>query len=141
MTTKKGRAKASISHDDATTVELRKDPELAAAYLREILQEGDDPRVILIALRRLAQAHGIAKVAKAAVVLDPEKALQIVDARHRTGFRKVAGAPDQAQIAPLRAKQRLEDKRAVRGLSLHDLLRRGGRFRHPGRGRLNAGLH
>jgi probable addiction module antidote protein len=67
-TTKRGRAKASISHDEATTDELRKDPELAADYLREVLQEGDDPRVMLLALRRLAQAHGIAKVAKAAGV-------------------------------------------------------------------------
>jgi probable addiction module antidote protein len=65
MTTKKDRT--SISHDEALIAELRKDPELAAAYLREVLEE-DDPRVFLIALRHLAQAHGIAKVAKAAGV-------------------------------------------------------------------------
>jgi probable addiction module antidote protein len=65
MTTKKDRT--SISHDEALVAELRKDPELAAAYLREVLEE-DDPRVFLIALRHLAKAHGIAKVAKAAGV-------------------------------------------------------------------------
>ena len=68
MTTRKGRAKASISHDDATTAELRKDPKLAAAYLREILEGSEGQQVMLIALRRLAQAYGIAKVAKAACV-------------------------------------------------------------------------
>jgi probable addiction module antidote protein len=68
MTTKKGQAKPSISHDEATIAELRKDPQLAAAYLREVLEEGDDPRVMLIALRQPAQAHGIAKVARAAGV-------------------------------------------------------------------------
>jgi probable addiction module antidote protein len=65
MTTKKDRT--SISHDEALVAELRKDRELAAAYLREVLEE-DDPRVFLIALRHLAKAHGIAKVAKAAGV-------------------------------------------------------------------------
>ncbi len=67
MTTRKGRqAKASISHDDATTAELKRDPEFAAEYLKAVLEDGDDPGVLLIALRRLAQAHGIPKVAKAA---------------------------------------------------------------------------
>jgi probable addiction module antidote protein len=68
MTTRKGRTKPSISHDEATTAELRSDPQLAAEYLREVLGEGDDPRVMLVALRRIAKAHGIAKVAKAAGV-------------------------------------------------------------------------
>ena len=45
---------------------LRKDPKFAAEYLKAALEESDEPRVLLVALRRLAQAHGIAKVAKAA---------------------------------------------------------------------------
>jgi probable addiction module antidote protein len=45
---------------------LRKDPDFAAEYLKAALEDCDDPRVLLIALRRLAQAQGIAKVAKAA---------------------------------------------------------------------------
>jgi probable addiction module antidote protein len=42
---------------------IRKDPEFAAGYLRAALEDTDEPRVLLIALRHLAQAHGIAKVA------------------------------------------------------------------------------
>jgi probable addiction module antidote protein len=37
-------------------------------YLKSALEEDDDPRVLLIALRHLALAQGIAKVAKAARV-------------------------------------------------------------------------
>ena len=48
-------------------VELRKCPEFAAEYLRAALEDADEPRVLLIALRRIAKARGgIAKVAKAA---------------------------------------------------------------------------
>lgn len=61
------KRKASTSHDRATTRELRHDHELAAEYLRAALEESDDPGVLLIALRRIAEARGgIAKVAKAA---------------------------------------------------------------------------
>jgi len=44
---------------------LRKDPEFAVEYLKAALED-DEPTVLLIALRHLAQAQGIAKVAKAA---------------------------------------------------------------------------
>ena len=44
---------------------LRKDPEFAVEYLKAALED-DEPAVLLIALRHLAQAQGIAKVAKAA---------------------------------------------------------------------------
>jgi probable addiction module antidote protein len=61
------KAKASISHDEAVVRQLRKDPELAAEYLRAALEDEDEPRVLLIALRHIAEARGgIAKVAKAA---------------------------------------------------------------------------
>ena len=60
------KRKASISHDEATIRELRKSPE-SAEYLRAALEDADEPRVLLIALRRIAEARGgIAKVAKAA---------------------------------------------------------------------------
>jgi len=59
--------KASISHDEATVRELRENPKFAAEYLRAALEDEDEPSVLLIALRRIAEARGgIAKVAKAA---------------------------------------------------------------------------
>jgi len=60
------KRKASASHDEAMIRRLRKDPEFAAEYLKAALEDEDEPRVLLIALRHVAQAHGIAKVAKAA---------------------------------------------------------------------------
>jgi probable addiction module antidote protein len=60
------KRKASISHDDVMIRRLRTNPDFAAEYLKAALEDEDDPRVLLIALRRLAQAQGIAKVAKAA---------------------------------------------------------------------------
>jgi probable addiction module antidote protein len=62
------KRKASISHDEAMVHRLQKDPDFGAEYIRAALEDEDEPRVLLIALRRLAQAHGIAKVAKAAGV-------------------------------------------------------------------------
>jgi probable addiction module antidote protein len=57
---------SSISHDEAMAARIKKDPEFAAAYLRAALEE-EDPAVLLIALRRLAESRGgLAKVAKAA---------------------------------------------------------------------------
>jgi probable addiction module antidote protein len=44
---------------------LRKDPSFAAEYLKAALEDEDEPRVLLIALRHLAQAQGIGRVAKA----------------------------------------------------------------------------
>lgn len=61
--------KASISHDAALIQELRDDPAFAAEYLRAALEDEDEPRVLLLALRHVAEARGgIAKVAKAARV-------------------------------------------------------------------------
>jgi len=61
------KRKASVSHDEATLRELRENHEFAAEYLRAVLEDDDEPGVLLIALRRVAQARGgIAKVAKAA---------------------------------------------------------------------------
>ena len=62
------KRKDSISHDEAMVRRLRKDPDFAAEYLKAALEDEDEPRVLLIALRHLARAQGIAKVAKAAGV-------------------------------------------------------------------------
>ena len=59
--------KASTSHDEAMVRELRENPDFAAEYLRTALEDAEEPRVLLVALRRVAEARGgVAKVAKAA---------------------------------------------------------------------------
>ena len=60
------KRKTSVSHDETIVRRLRKDPAFAAEYLKAALEEDDEPGVLLIALGHLAQAQGIAKVAKAA---------------------------------------------------------------------------
>ena len=61
------RRKASISHDEAIIKELRDDPYFAAEYLKAAMEDTDEPKVLLIALRHLAEAKGgIAKVARRA---------------------------------------------------------------------------
>src|SRR5262245_51466495 len=60
------KRKASAGHDEAMIRRLRKETDFAAEYLRAALEEEDEPRVLLIALRHVAQAHGIARVAEAA---------------------------------------------------------------------------
>jgi probable addiction module antidote protein len=60
------KRKLTASHDEAVIRRLRGDPEFATEYLKAALEDTDEPRVILIALRHLAQARGVAKVAKAA---------------------------------------------------------------------------
>ncbi len=62
------RRKTSASHDEAIVRRLRKDPAFAVEYLKAALEDEDEPRVLLLALRHLARARGIAKVAKAAGV-------------------------------------------------------------------------
>ena len=63
------KQKASLSHEEAIVRELRERPEFAAEYLRAALEDEVEPRVLLLALRRVAEARGgIAKIAKAAGV-------------------------------------------------------------------------
>lgn len=62
------KRRTSISHDDAMIRRIRKEPEFAAEYLRAALEDSDEPRVLLLALRHVAQARGIAKIAKTAGV-------------------------------------------------------------------------
>jgi probable addiction module antidote protein len=60
------KRKASSSHQEAIVRRLRKDPDFAAEYVKAALEDEGEPRVLLIALRHLAQARGVAKIAKAA---------------------------------------------------------------------------
>jgi probable addiction module antidote protein len=59
--------KTSVSHDQVMVKKLRERPRFAAEYLKAALEETDEPEVLLIALRHIAEARGgLAKVAKAA---------------------------------------------------------------------------
>jgi probable addiction module antidote protein len=61
------KRKLSISHDAAIVQELKDNPEFAEEYLKAALEDSDESKVLLIALRHLAEARGgIAKVAKQA---------------------------------------------------------------------------
>ena len=62
------KRKTSISHDDAMIRELRANPEFAAEYLKAAIEDSDEPKVLLIALRQIARARCVANVAKAARV-------------------------------------------------------------------------
>jgi probable addiction module antidote protein len=69
---KSGKARSArkaltVSHRERLVAELRADPRLAAEYLNAAAEDGD-PRVYLAALRTVAEAEGMAKVAKAAGV-------------------------------------------------------------------------
>jgi len=59
--------KASVSRDEIMKKKLRDDPEFAAEYLKAALEDTDEPKVLLIALRRITEARGgFAKIARAA---------------------------------------------------------------------------
>ena len=61
------KRQASVSHEDKLIRELRSNPEFAAEYLRAALEDEDEPRVLLLALRRIAKARGgLTKIAKVA---------------------------------------------------------------------------
>lgn len=61
------KRKASVPHDKETVGELRADPEFAAEYLKAAMEVTDEPRVLLLALRQIATAHGgVARIAKRA---------------------------------------------------------------------------
>ncbi len=59
----------SVSHAECVLDRLRKDPAFAVEYLKAAMEDVDEPRVLLIALRRIAEARGgIAQVARRAGV-------------------------------------------------------------------------
>jgi probable addiction module antidote protein len=58
---------AKVSHDQTVLDRLRKDPHFAVEYLKAALEDEDEPQVLLIALRRIAEARGgITQIAKKA---------------------------------------------------------------------------
>ena len=59
-------APRNVSYQGYLTESL-KDPEEAAAYVEAVL-ELDDPAALLVALRQVAKAHGMAEVARRADV-------------------------------------------------------------------------
>ena len=65
--TRAKRKDLTASHRERLIGELRADPGLAAAYLNAAAED-EDSRVYLVALRTVAEAEGMAKVAKAAGV-------------------------------------------------------------------------
>jgi probable addiction module antidote protein len=72
-------------HNEAVIRELKASPEFAGEYLRAAI-ENDEPGVLLIALRRIAEARGgIAKVAKAAGV-ERESLYRALSARGNPRF-------------------------------------------------------
>ena len=57
----------SVSHDEYMIRKLRGNPKFVAEYLNAALEDTEEPAVLRVALRRVAEARGgIAKVAKAA---------------------------------------------------------------------------
>ena len=59
--------KTSVSHDEVMARKLRKSRAFAAEYLRAAMEDTEEPQVLLVALRQIAEARGgVAKVAKAA---------------------------------------------------------------------------
>jgi len=59
--------KPAVSNEDALIGQLREDPEFAAEYLKAAIEDSEEPKVLLLALRRLAEARGgFTKIAKAA---------------------------------------------------------------------------
>jgi probable addiction module antidote protein len=62
------KSATSISHEEVMVQRIRKSPRFAAEYLRAAIEDTDEPKALLIALRHLAQAHGVAKVARAAKI-------------------------------------------------------------------------
>ena len=55
--TRKSKAAASRSHEEATVESFRKDPAFAAEYLNSVLEDGEQEELML-ALRRMATAFG-----------------------------------------------------------------------------------
>ena len=61
-------APRDVSYEDSL-LPMLKDPEEAAAYI-EAVMELDDPAALLVALRLVAKAHGMAEVARRAKLGD-----------------------------------------------------------------------
>jgi probable addiction module antidote protein len=61
------KKRTSVSHDRMMKDQLKSDPEFAAEYLKAALENAAEPKVLLIALRRITEARGgFTKIARAA---------------------------------------------------------------------------
>jgi probable addiction module antidote protein len=61
------REKTSVLHDKMMIKKLRNNRAFAVEYLKAAIEDTEEPKVLLIALRQIADARGgIAKIAKAA---------------------------------------------------------------------------
>ena len=74
--------------------ELRENPEFAAEYLRAVMEDGAEPRVLLVALRRVAEDRGLAKVAKSAGI-ERECLYRALSPRGNPGFPRLSPSPRQ----------------------------------------------
>ena len=81
----------SVAFDEHLTGHL-KDSKLAEAYLKDALED-DDPRVFLQALRNVAQARGIAKVA-AKSKLNRESMYRMLSTRGNPSLRSLGALLD-----------------------------------------------
>ncbi len=59
--------RTSVSHDEIMVKRLRRNRAFAAEYLKAAIEDAEEPKVLLVALRHIAEARGgISKIAKAA---------------------------------------------------------------------------
>jgi probable addiction module antidote protein len=83
--------KTSISHDEVMVKKLRQRPRFAAEYLKAAMEDTDEPEVLLIALRHIAEAKGgLAKVAKAAGI-ERESLYKALSARGNPRLSTIVG--------------------------------------------------
>ena len=83
--------KPGISHDEAVIRHLREEPRFAAEYLKAAIEDSEEPKVLLLALRRLAEARGgLTKIAKAAGV-ERESLYRALSARGNPRLSTVVG--------------------------------------------------
>jgi probable addiction module antidote protein len=93
-----------VSFDDYM-VESMKDPVQAAAYIEAVI-DLEDPAALLVALRHVAKAHGMAEVARRADVADKNlfKALSATGNPTLTTVHKVLAAVGlRLSVEPLAA--------------------------------------
>jgi probable addiction module antidote protein len=83
--------KTSVSHDEVMVKKLRERPRFAAEYLKAAMEDTDEPEVLLIALRHIAEARGgLAKVAKAAGI-ERESLYKALSARGNPRLSTIVG--------------------------------------------------
>jgi probable addiction module antidote protein len=111
-----GRA-VDVSHDEMLIQELREDPAFALEYLKAALAESEDPQVLLVALRQVATAHGMAKVAERAQI-ERESVYRALSAKGNPRFSTIVSILRAVglslSIAEAREPSRLTSARATR---------------------------